>query len=223
MNINVNGINGDRYTVCTDEELILLAKESDYKAFDILHQRYLKKILNYVNRMICDFQKSEEITQETFLQVYRHLDSYIPRGKVSSWVFKIASNLTKNELRSQKRKNYLGLSLYKKIVTDDQEMELIEVIPDTSSEPDAIAQQNELSDLLEKAIRSLPKKYREVMLVCEVYGYSYQEASEILSCSRANIGIRLCRARRKMKKLLMSLNGQIPYIYKIDEDVNKFQ
>ncbi len=217
MNINVNETNDDRYTILSDEDLILLAKDSDYEAFDTFHQRYLKKILNYVNRMICDYQKAEEITQETFLQVYRNLDRFVPCGKVSSWVFKIATNLTKNELRAQKRKNIFGLSLYKKIISDDQETELIEVIPDKTDKPDNIAQHKELSEILESAIKSLPKKYREVMLICEVYGYTYQEASEILACSKANIGIRLCRARRKMQKILASMNGRLPHILDIAE------
>ncbi|MDX9702840.1 MAG: RNA polymerase sigma factor [Candidatus Auribacterota bacterium] len=212
----MTGTNGEAYSSYSDDELIFKAKNGDASAFDALHVRYLKKILNYVNRIVSDFQKAEEITQETFLQVYRHLETYQPCGKLSSWIFKIATNLSKNELRSQRRKKYLGISLYTKLVTDESESELIDVIPDESDLPNNKAEMNELSKIIERAIQALPLKYREVMLVCEVYGYSYQEASEILNCSRANIGIRLCRARRKIKKIINASEDMAPYLHKFN-------
>lgn len=206
MKINTNG-KEDNYVKYSDEELILLARENDIDAFTAFHERYLAKILNYVNRVVADFQKAEEIAQETFLQVYRHLNTYRPEGKVSSWVFKIATNLAKNELRSQRRNSILGLSLNRKIISDEHESELIELIPDKAYKPDRLAEMNELSETIERALNALPLKYREVMLICEVYGYSYHEASEILNCSKANVGIRLCRARRKIKKIIDHLNN----------------
>ncbi|MCB1196563.1 RNA polymerase sigma factor [bacterium] len=202
--------NGSKYDIYTDEELVLKAKDTDLGAFDEFHARYLKKILNYVNRVVNDFQKAEEITQETFLQVYRHLDTYRPEGKVSSWIFKIATNLSKNELRNQRRRSIISLTLNKRIGKNQEETELIELIPDKADNPDTLAELNELSQAIDKAIDTLPLKYREVLLICEIYGYSYQEASEILNCSKANIGIRLCRARRKIKKLLNSMDASLP-------------
>ncbi|MEW6536761.1 MAG: RNA polymerase sigma factor [Candidatus Auribacterota bacterium] len=202
MSINPNG---KKYLEYSDEELILSARD-DAHAFDAFHQRFLSKILNYVNRLVGDYQKAEEITQETFLQVYRHLDTYRPEGKTSSWLFKIATNLSKNELRNQRRRNFLGFSLNNKISNDEQDTELLELIPDRSHKPDTLAEINELADTLEKAINKLPLKYREVILICEVYGYSYQEASEILNCTKANVGIRLCRARRQIKKIIESMS-----------------
>lgn len=201
----------EQYIDYSDEDLILSARE-DMGAFDAFHRRYLSKILNYVNRLVNDYQKAEEITQETFLQVYRHLDTYRPEGKTSSWVFKIATNLSKNELRSQRRKSYIGISLNRKVSHEDKQTELLEMIPDKGYKPDTLAEMNELAQTLETAINKLPLKYREVILICEVYGYSYLEASEILNCTKANVGIRLCRARRRIKKIIESLenngNGQ---------------
>ena len=205
MKINTDG-KEDKYLQYADEELILLAKDGDINAFNCFHERYLHKILNYVNRLVSDYQRAEEITQETFLQVYRHLSTYRAEGKVSSWVFKIATNLSKNELRNQRRKRYMGLSLNTKISNDEHETELMEMIPDKAHKPDMLAQMNEMAKTVEKALNALPLKYREVMLVCEIYGYSYQEASEILNCTKANVGIRLCRARRKIKKIIDMLN-----------------
>jgi len=202
MQIKTNSDEDTHFSKYDDEELILLAKDGNAEAFNAFHQRFLSKILNYVNRVVNDFQKAEEITQETFLQVYRHLDTYRPQGKTSSWVFKIATNLSKNELRNRKRKRLFGISLQNKVGTDTHETELIDLIPDKNPGPAVVAQNNEIMERLAKIIESLPLKYREVMLGCEVYGYSYQEASEILNCSKANVGIRLCRARRKIKKII---------------------
>ncbi len=196
-----------------DEELILLARDGNSQAFAVLHRRFLHKILNYVNRIVNDFQKAEEITQETFLQVYRHLDTYRPQGKASSWIFKIATNLSKNELRNRKRRRLFSLSLQNKVGFDTHETELIDLIPDKNPGPAVVAQNNETMEKLEKIIESLPMKYREVMLVCEVHGYSYQEASEILNCSKANVGIRLCRARRKVKKIIKMRSSDFPNFY----------
>lgn len=210
MQTETNSNEDTRFSNCDDEELILLAKDGDLKAFDILHQRFLYKILNYVNRIVNDFQKAEEITQETFLQVYRHLDTYRPQGKTSSWIFKIATNLSKNELRNRKRKRLFGISLQNKVGSDMHETELIDLIPDKNPGPAVVAQNNEIMEKLEKIIKSLPLKYREVMLVCEVYGYSYEEASKILNCSKANVGIRLCRARRKVKKIITMNPADFP-------------
>jgi RNA polymerase sigma-70 factor (ECF subfamily) len=189
----------DAYSKFSDEELLKKAKDSDMKAFDHLHKRYQNRILNYVYRFLGNYQIAEDITQDTFLRIYTNLDN-CEIGNVGGWIYTIARNLSFNQLRKQKHK--LEISLYTPV--SEGEGELIDYLTDDSSSYKAMSQQKELELDIQRAINSLSPKYREVLILCGLQGFSYEEAAKILRCTTRNIGIRLYRARKLMHKIFGS-------------------
>jgi len=183
----------------SDEELILKARENDRTAFDILHKRYRERILNYIFRFLGDYQLAEEVTQETFIRVFTHLKDFTLRGRVSSWIYTIATNLAKNV--KKKDKAYTTVSIDKHILLEDEEEVEFE-LRDTKSRPDTGVLQKEFEKDIQKAIEKLPPKYREALILCCIQDIPYKEVAEILRCSIRVVGIRLNRARQMLRRLI---------------------
>ena len=92
------------FTAQTDtNDLIAAHLAGDERAFTRLVTRYQPRLVNFVTRMIQDRERAEDLVQEAFLRVYRHLNRFDPSRKFSTWVYTIASNLARNELRNRKR------------------------------------------------------------------------------------------------------------------------
>ncbi|MDD5135848.1 MAG: sigma-70 family RNA polymerase sigma factor [Candidatus Omnitrophica bacterium] len=187
----------------SDELLARQAKEGDTAAFEELFNRYKKPLLNFIYRFIGNRQTAEEVTIEVFMKAYSNLDIYDPNKKFATWIYTIARNLSKNSLRD--RKYFRDASLDESVFDKDESITLKDVIADTSASPDVIAQDEELSEIAQKILDSLPDKYKEVITLCSVQELSYQEAAAILGISVAGVSIRLNEA----KKLFMKKLGEI--------------
>lgn len=180
-----------------DQDLIKRAKDGDRAAFETLHRKYRKRILNYLYRFLGNYHIAEDVTQETFVNVYMSLRSYRPIGTVSSWIYKIATNLAKNRFRSMGRVKKTSLDAY---ISEDEKTALIDFIESDTAGPEEIAKRKELEFQVQRAIDSLPVKYKTVLILCEIEGLSYEEAAEALNCTTSVIGVRLSRARAQMRK-----------------------
>lgn len=186
--------------MASDEVLAQQAKEGNIKAFEELFERYKKRILNFVYRLIGNKETAEEVTQETFIKVYKNLDIYDPSKKFTSWLYTIARNLAKNALRD--RKYFADISLEKEILRGNKAFKLKDVIADPSMSPASIVEDEELAEQAQKVLNLLPVKYREVITLYTVEKLTYKEIAEILGCSVANVSIILNKAKILfMKKL----------------------
>jgi len=182
----------------SDEYLIQKAREEDRSAFEQLYNRYKKAIFAYIYRMIGDRAVAEELTQEAFVKVYTNLARYRPTGKVSSWIYAIAGNLAKNELRNR---GYRKAASIETIISSDEKLKLKDLLADKSLKPDDIAQNKELKTQIEKTIQCLSVNHREVLVLCDVQGLSYEDAAEIIGCSVGTLASRLSRARQAFVKI----------------------
>ncbi|MCM8797900.1 MAG: sigma-70 family RNA polymerase sigma factor [Candidatus Omnitrophica bacterium] len=186
------------YGSLKDEELLLKAKEKDNEAFQELHRRYRKKILNYVYRLLGRYELAEETTQETFVRVYLNLERCTAEN-IAGWIYTIARNLAMNELKKLKQEQTVSLE---ETIFDGEgkKILLIDALADEKTvEPDA--RRKELENRIQGAINSLPIKYREVIVLCGIQELSYEEAARILNCSVRNVAVRLFRARKMLKEL----------------------
>ncbi|OGW75279.1 MAG: hypothetical protein A2Z72_00985 [Omnitrophica bacterium RBG_13_46_9] len=184
----------------SDENLARMAKEGDRKAFEELFGRYKKPILNFIYRVIGNKETAEEITQEVFIRVYKNLNIFDPNRKFSSWIYVIARNLAKNALRD--RVYFRDLSIEAPIAEKGKAIALKDVISDPSAKPDFVAESAELNKEAQAVLNSLPLKYREVIAMCSVQGFTYKEAAAVIGCSVATVAIRLNKAKIMfMKKL----------------------
>ncbi|RMD95040.1 MAG: sigma-70 family RNA polymerase sigma factor, partial [Calditrichaeota bacterium] len=118
-----------RSSKVTDEELIARFQKGDVQAFDTLVRRYKDQLLNYVFRFVGNRSDAEDIVQETFLRVYKNKHYYKEIAKFSTWVYTIAGNLAKTELRRRKRRKIFSVSNF---VNEEKDYD----IPDTEKNPE---------------------------------------------------------------------------------------
>jgi RNA polymerase sigma-70 factor, ECF subfamily len=176
-----------------DLELIEKFKSGDKSAFEELYERYKRKIMNYLSRMINDRAAAEDLTQETMVKVYMKIDMYKPVGTFSSWVYAIARNLGKNEFR---RLGKAKIVSFDSKLGSESENTLADIIKSDDYDAYETIQNDEINDEIQHVLSAMPIKYREVITLCLVQGLSNEEASQVLKCSKDSIAVKLSRARK---------------------------
>jgi RNA polymerase sigma-70 factor (ECF subfamily) len=174
----------------------------DPRAFGLIVARYQVRLLNFVYRMIGDRERAEDLVQEAFLRVHRHLDRFDRSRKFSTWVYTIASNLAKNELRNRSR-NPLVLFQAIKAKFEDEDRPL--QFEDTQSRPDDLFRKRHLREMVEQSVGRLPVHHREVFVLRELEGKSYEEIAEITGVNLGTVKSRLNRARTAFADIIAPL------------------
>ena len=159
-----------------DKDLILVrrAKRGDYKAFDLLVLKYQSRIIGLAMKFVKDIQTAEDVAQESFIKAYKSLDSFREESAFYTWLYRIASNTSKNYLISKKRKN----ELLESEVFSSEEIDIFD-IPGGSS-PEEILQANNLREVIFESLSNLPEDIRTAVSLREFEGLSYEEISEVL-------------------------------------------
>jgi RNA polymerase sigma-70 factor (ECF subfamily) len=176
-----------------DGDVVAAFLGGEERAFREIVNRYQTRLLNFVYRTTGDREKAEDIVQDVFVRVYRHLHGFDPARKFSTWVYTIAANLAKNELRNRSRDPLLLLGGMKTIWWGaERPLEL----EDTSSRPDDIFRRRQLCELVEEATARLSAHHRQVFVLRDVEGKSYEEIAEITGTKVGTVKSRLSRARQ---------------------------
>lgn len=191
----------------SDQELIEKVKAGDKAAFTELFDRYKDRILDYLCRYVGNYQTAEDLTVETFWNAYNSMSRYEEMGTFSSWLYRIATNCAKMELRKKVRRK--ETSLETPVDGSEDAPSLGETIADESARPDFEARQDELQELSYKIVARLEKKYKDVLLLCDVEGMSYEEAAKILKSTAMTVGARLSRGRKMLYDALKKYGYQI--------------
>ncbi|MGE5363588.1 MAG: RNA polymerase sigma factor [Bacteroidota bacterium] len=171
-----------------DEELISKAREGDRKAMALLVKKYEQTIYNFAFKLCRNRDRAEHSMQETFMSMVKNLNQFDGKSKLSTWLYTIVSNNCLMLARSQKKHEYTPIE-------DDEALISEAGITDWSFTPDKIAENNELKDLLDGAIKKLPPDYKTVFLLRDVEGLSTEETAEITRLSVPAVKSRLHRAR----------------------------
>ncbi len=169
------------------------------QAFQELVERYQKRLLNFVYRTIGDRERAEDLVQEVFIRVHRHLHRFDQSKKFSTWIYTIASNLAKNELRNRSRNPLVLFQAMKKNWEADHRPLQFE---DPRHRPDDLYRQRHLRELVEWAITQLPEHHREVFMLRELEGRSYEDIAEIANCNLGTVKSRLNRARNRFAQVI---------------------
>ena len=186
----------------TDEQLMQLAQRGDPQAVSVLYQRHRRKMMNYLYRLTGDRALAEDLTQETFLRVVRHLLSYRPTGSAAGWIFRIAKNLALNSIRDRKGSREISLEEPISEQEDEERAERKEMIADSAPGPDREADRKEMERQIQEALLKVTPVFREALILCDIQGHAYKEAAEMLEGSINTIASRLARGRAKMAELL---------------------
>ena len=186
----------------SDEELLQDTVGGDLRAFDVIVGRYRDRLLNFVFRFLGDRTAAEDVVQETFLRVFRKSKDYRASARFSTWLFTIAGNLAKSELRRRKRWRFTSLGW-------NEEAEQHIEIPDDRPRPDAFAETEIATEAIQEAIESLPPNHRQVVILSDIQGMAYEEIAQIVGCPVGTVKSRINRGRLRLQKKLERL-GYLP-------------
>jgi RNA polymerase sigma-70 factor (ECF subfamily) len=182
-----------------DGDVVAAFLSGEERAFREIVTRYQTRLLNFVYRTIGDREKAEDLVQDVFLRVYRHLHGFDPTRKFSTWIYTIAANLAKNELRNRSRD---PLALLRGMTTIWRGEERPLELEDTSSRPDDLLRKRQLCALVEEATARLSSHHRQVFVLRDVEGKSYEEIAEITSTKVGTVKSRLSRARQSFAEVI---------------------
>lgn len=185
-----------------DPELAAATLAGEARAFTVLADRYHSRLLNFIHRMIGDRDRAEDLVQETFVRVHKHLHRYDQNRKFSTWAYTIAGNLAKNELRNRSRNPMVLFQTLKKNWDEDHRPLEWE---DPRYRPDDLYRKRDLRSKVEEVVGRLPDHHRAVFVLRELEGRSYEEIAEITSVNLGTVKSRLNRARNAFAQMIAPL------------------
>ncbi|KAF0139639.1 MAG: RNA polymerase sigma-E factor [Stygiobacter sp.] len=188
-----------RLSDLTDEVLIKEYQDSNtLEAYEILVKRYKDPLMNFVYRFVGDRDVCTDVVQETMIKFYLNKDSYRSFAKFSTWIYTIAANLAKNELKRRKRRVIFSIDN-----SDDEKSPQIE--DKMFMAPDRAADSEIKNEIIQKALLKVKPVYREVVILRDIQDLSYEEISEITGLAIGTVKSRINRGRIQLQKLLKNI------------------
>ncbi len=190
-----------------DKDLVVFARSGSEQAYRELLGRYQRPVFSLIYRMVRDRESAEDLAQETFVRVFNNIESYNPKFKFSSWIFKIATNLTIDALR-RKELPTVSIDGSRYARTDDEiEASRVTVASDDEN-PEERLEAKELGEEIEGAIGQLRAEYRTAILLRHVEGRPYEEIAEIMEVPLGTVKTYIHRARMELRETLAHLRVQ---------------
>ena len=181
----------------SDSALVKQAQKGDRKAFNGLIEKYNKAIVNFIYRNINDGSRAEELAQKVFVRCYLNIKHYNQRYKFTTWLYTIAVNLCKNELRDKTRR--------------PKSVELTDLVrtPNVGSDsPVQALADKELREKVSRAVQSLPEDQREAIIMSVYNDLSYKEIAQVLKTNENTIKSWVFRGKQMLFEMLKGYMGQ---------------
>ncbi len=178
--------------------------KGDAQAFEPLVHAYEKTVYNLALRSLGNPQDAEDLTQEAFLKAYRSLPSFRGDSKFSVWLYRIVSNLCLDQLRARKRRPTQSLS----VENEEGETDELE-IPDEHFSPEKLLDRKLTRESVQRGLASLPDESRQILLLRELQGLSYEEIGQTLGLEPGTVKSRIFRARKRLCAFLLQ-DGNLP-------------
>ena len=196
--------------IITDEDykFVSLCKKGDVDAFEVLVKKHQKKMLNIAYRMIGSYEEACEIVQDSFVSAYKAIRDFEGKAKFSTWLYTIVMNLSRNRLKQLKTQLYHEqVSIDDPVLTDDGNIKAESV----SSEPSILEQleKKEFQQKVQGCINSLDDEFKEVLILRDIQGFSYDEISKMLKIAEGTVKSRLFRSREALKICLKKVIGDL--------------
>ena len=176
----------------SDGELVAEHLAGHPVAFSELYDRYRERLVHFIARKTGDRDRAEDLVQEAFIRVTRHLHRFDQNKKFSTWIYTICSNLSKNELRNRSRS---PLVLFQKLTTHWEPDHRPLQFEDARARPDDQYRKRYLQEIVEQTVELLPEHHQLVFRLRELEGKSYEEIAEITGVNLGTVKSRLHRAR----------------------------
>ncbi len=178
----------------SDGELIEKFNNKNKEAFEELIQRYQHKVYNTTFRMLGNHEDALDMAQEAFIRVYKSLANFKQNSSFSTWLFRITTNICRDELRKRQRK------LKTLSISGGEEKNKIILEDDEKNNPEKISMSQELSITIQEKVNQLPTEQKMVFVLREFQDLSYQEIADILDISIGTVKSRLSRARKALRE-----------------------
>ena len=181
-----------------DLQLMQRIGEGDETAFRTLVERYYTLVFRLCMRYVGSGEDAEELAQDVFIRIHRNAHRYRPKGKLTTYIYRIAVNLSLNRIRDQKRKRWISLDFLR----ESKGME-----PDAPfrDNPEFQMELSETQQIVQGAIRLLPDNQRTAVILKRFKGLSYQEIADVMDCSVPAVESLLHRAKLSLTKKLKNL------------------
>ena len=189
-----------------EEELAVIRRvqNGDANAFEALVSAYEKNVYNLALRMMGNAQDAEDMAQEAFLKAYNSLPSFRGDSKFSVWLYRIVSNVCLDQLRKKSKRPTVSLSMEDE---DGEETQLD--LPDTAQSPEEVLEKKLTREAVRRGLAQLPEDARQILLLREIQGLSYEEIGETLGLEAGTVKSRIFRARKRLCAFLLE-DGNIP-------------
>ena len=185
-------------------EIILKVRSGDTEAFEALVLEHQNKVYSLALRMVGNEEDARDMAQEAFIRAFNSLASFRGESKFSVWLYRLTSNICIDFLRGRAKRRTVSLSWEDE---DGEEGEL--EIPDERFSPEARLERTELRESVRRGLDQLTPEYREILLLREINGLSYDEIGRALGLEEGTVKSRIFRARKKLSEFLIR-EGNIP-------------
>jgi RNA polymerase sigma-70 factor, ECF subfamily len=189
------------YTDVSDQQVVVFAQEGREDAYRELIKRYERPVFSLIFRMVRDKETAEDLAQETFIKVLNNIDRYRPEFKFSSWLFKIANNITIDHLR-RRQVDTISIEGSPDAVTAERARATAVTITSGGESPLEELESRELGGQIEAAIAKLRPEYRACIILRHVEDYSYDEIAEIVKLPLGTVKTYIHRARQELREYL---------------------
>ena len=185
----------------SDEDLMARVAEDDERAFTELVRRFQGRVTNLVSRVLNDRECADDLAQEVFIRVFVHRRNYRRGARFSTWLFTIAANLAKNEIRRRvRRRNWFSLDALQEVLKDSAPQ-----LADPTEGRDVQMEREQLQEAMGRAIATVPEKYRLALVLRDIEGLPYEEIAQVLNIPGGTVRSRINRARGMLKRKLQPL------------------
>lgn len=185
-----------------DQVLVERAQRGDKRAFELLVNKYHRKLGRLLSRMVRDAAEVEDITQEAFIKAYRALPGFRGESAFYTWLYRIAVNTAKNHLVSHKRQ-----PVSSDVLAEDAENYEDGTLLRDISTPDAELQTKQIAHAVNAAVEALPEELRTAITLRELEGMSYEEIAQMMDCPIGTVRSRIFRAREAIAERIRPMLG----------------
>lgn len=184
-----------------DEELMAQFQDGNESAYLEIVARFKDRLFTFIYRFVGDSAMAEDLVQDTLVKVYTHRHAYREIAKFSTWIYTIAGNLARTELRKRKRRATFSMST---LGFGERELDL----PSGDPAPSAVVEGRQSEQQIRRALAKLPLHFRTVIILRDVQELSYEEISKIMKIPLGTVKSRVNRARLRLQGMLSNLKSE---------------
>jgi len=184
-----------------DRQLVARAQGGDKQAFELLVEKYQRKLARLLSRFIRDPAEVEDVTQEAFIKAYRALPAFRGDSAFYTWLYRIGINTAKNYLMAMGRRAPTSTEVEAEEAEGFEEGEQLRDI----NTPESVLLSNEIAETVNATIEGLPEELRRAIQMREIEGMSYEDIAQAMNCPIGTVRSRIFRAREAIAEQLRPL------------------